>query len=468
MKNYNCDLCNYTTNKKSHYDKHLTTIKHTNKIINNCPENNIIFNKETKNRKNNKIPNDKKIKKNKVTGNEIILENENILLENHNLKTKCNYLETKYKEAIEIIEINNDNNKIIIETLEQLKIANEAAIINKQQIVTKEDMDILRQEIKEKRVQDNNNLFQANFNLNQIINIYCDNAIPLTQPNCFDLYSDYIVNKYKIDVSKYTNKNICTYDENCPGNCNKEYMCPKKSKIAKEIIKCNNNNSKIKSCADLISSIIVHNYVKSNKQEQSIWNTDINRLTFIIKQVIDNKNNWYDDKKGNKINTILISPLIDFFKSQINILLTQKHRKLLTYVAPYVSEILPDIIDKKNDIQGIMDTMKKTKERYKNLEQEYFDILEDLKILTEYQELLANKRNINQENIVAICSKYNEQLVNDYFKSYANFTLKFSELKEIFEYLRDKKLVEIILKQISPSFYTNKQLLCSCLCLNKV
>src|SRR5690606_31189305 len=123
-------------------------------------------------------------------------------------------------------------------------------------------------------------------------------------------------------------------------------------------------------------------------------------------QVIDDQNNWYDDKGGKKINTILINPLINFFKDQFNNLLLQKQKKLNTYPKSYINEILPFIINKKDNIYNTMINMKKTKDAYKMLNEEYLDISQDLKIL-EMQIGLLNDNKIYDKNLVInICFKY--------------------------------------------------------------
>ena len=79
---------------------------------------------------------------------------------------------------------------------------------------------------------------------------------------------------------------------------------------------------------EYIGNYIVKNYKKDNPKNQSLWNTDSERLNYIIRQLIydNNKKNsmiedldydnngkrleWVVDKKGNKVGKYIIEPLL--------------------------------------------------------------------------------------------------------------------------------------------------------------
>lgn len=64
-----------------------------------------------------------------------------------------------------------------------------------------------------------------------------------------------------------------------------------------------------------IGEFIVKMYKKSDPGKQSIWNSDTNRLTYIIKELIkNNKSNWTIDKKGIKTKEYIINPLLVYLK----------------------------------------------------------------------------------------------------------------------------------------------------------
>jgi len=72
---------------------------------------------------------------------------------------------------------------------------------------------------------------------------------------------------------------------------------------------------KHKTLGSYLGGIIIHIYKKDDPSTQSIWNTDDNRLTYLIKELFNNKSsNWIVDKKGIKTKTYLIDPLLSHIK----------------------------------------------------------------------------------------------------------------------------------------------------------
>lgn len=79
---------------------------------------------------------------------------------------------------------------------------------------------------------------------------------------------------------------------------------------------------------DHISDILIKHYKKASPEEQSIWNSDVNRLSYIIKDT--DKNNlsvWMQDKKGNMLASYAITPILDHIKSNVREHLTELNRK---------------------------------------------------------------------------------------------------------------------------------------------
>lgn len=68
-----------------------------------------------------------------------------------------------------------------------------------------------------------------------------------------------------------------------------------------------------------IGDFIVRIYKKDDKDDQSIWNSDTTRLTYIIRKSIDDKRpDWTMDKKGNDTCEYIIDPVIEYIKNCIN------------------------------------------------------------------------------------------------------------------------------------------------------
>ena len=74
----------------------------------------------------------------------------------------------------------------------------------------------------------------------------------------------------------------------------------------------------------LLGDLIVEEYRKENPKKQSMWSTDVSRLTFILKQTVKNTKNgkWITDKNGLDLTKLIIEPLvekvIDILKEYIN------------------------------------------------------------------------------------------------------------------------------------------------------
>ena len=60
-----------------------------------------------------------------------------------------------------------------------------------------------------------------------------------------------------------------------------------------------------------LGNIIVKSYKKNDPSQQSIWNSDTSRLTYVIRELFNNqKIDWMVDKKGVKTKNYIIQPLL--------------------------------------------------------------------------------------------------------------------------------------------------------------
>lgn len=65
-----------------------------------------------------------------------------------------------------------------------------------------------------------------------------------------------------------------------------------------------------------LGDAILKIYKKDTPGNQSIWNTDDTRLTYLVKELLSNKSsNWIVDKKGIKTIGYLITPLLTYIKT---------------------------------------------------------------------------------------------------------------------------------------------------------
>ena len=69
----------------------------------------------------------------------------------------------------------------------------------------------------------------------------------------------------------------------------------------------------------VLGELITNEYKKSDPKKQSIWSSDISRLTFIVKDIIgkSKKSKWITDKKGIHITQTIITPMLDIVKDRL-------------------------------------------------------------------------------------------------------------------------------------------------------
>jgi len=87
-------------------------------------------------------------------------------------------------------------------------------------------------------------------------------------------------------------------------------------KVANRIMNEYNNNT----LTSFIGKLIVKHYKKKNPKEQSIWNSDNDRLTYMIRTILSEKNNqnqWEVDKKGINTTLHIIQPILDHIRKHL-------------------------------------------------------------------------------------------------------------------------------------------------------
>lgn len=107
---------------------------------------------------------------------------------------------------------------------------------------------------------------------------------------------------------------------------------------------------KHKTLGKYLGDIIIKIYKKEDPKDQSIWNTDDNRLTYLVKELIGNesiekKSNWIVDKKGVKTQIYIIKPLLARIKELI-----------ITYQK---NLIIPELVNNSVEIEFILENNKK-------------------------------------------------------------------------------------------------------------
>ena len=103
---------------------------------------------------------------------------------------------------------------------------------------------------------------------------------------------------------------------------------------------------KHKTIGKYLGNFIIKLYKKDDPRIQSIWNTDDSRLTYLIKELFNNKSsNWVIDKKGVKTTKYLIDPFLLHIK-----------KLLISYQKNLV---IPDLNQNSVEMEFILDNSKK-------------------------------------------------------------------------------------------------------------
>ena len=82
---------------------------------------------------------------------------------------------------------------------------------------------------------------------------------------------------------------------------------------------------------EFLADIITKNYKKNDPDEQSIWNSDVSRLSYLIKEASGKKSEWVSDKKGIKLIKYVIDPLTELISTMIKEYISDRHRNIMSY-----------------------------------------------------------------------------------------------------------------------------------------
>lgn len=66
-----------------------------------------------------------------------------------------------------------------------------------------------------------------------------------------------------------------------------------------------------------IGDYLVKEYLNKEPTKQSLWTTDLSRLTYIISEARKNGNIWSYDKKGVQTKKIIIEPILQYIRNEL-------------------------------------------------------------------------------------------------------------------------------------------------------
>ena len=122
-----------------------------------------------------------------------------------------------------------------------------------------------------------------------------------------------------------------------------------------------------KTLSKFLGDMIIRVYKKKNPKKQSMWATDISRLSFIVRQIVGDvgTNEWVSDKNGIKIKEFIVMPFLEKIKEI-----------MIENVNSYVNKVKNNDY-KDSDIKKIMENMYLSKKVVYIITKEYLhsDIL---------------------------------------------------------------------------------------------
>ena len=244
-------------------------------------------------------------------------------------KTNCNYSTNdksnfnKHMKSSTHLPINKYNHKIVIENPKQYVCDCDKIFTCKQHLSrhrlhncekTKTNIEnqviILTNKI-ENYETINKHLLIQNENMSKLLMEYVKNTNSTITNN-----NNKIINTYNISIKNYLQQNY----PNAPAlNGITDYSKLKYDTEYDDFIDAlvyNHNNSYLKK---YLGDFIIYNYKKNNPSTQSVWSSDISRLTYIIKELLaNNESTWNHDYKGIKIKKYIIDPLLKYIKEYID------------------------------------------------------------------------------------------------------------------------------------------------------
>jgi len=98
-----------------------------------------------------------------------------------------------------------------------------------------------------------------------------------------------------------------------------------------------------------IGDIIITSYKKDKPEEQQFWSSDVKKLTFIVRQLLNkNKHVWLRDKQGSYLTECIISPILEEIKQ----ILIRYDKECQSEMEKY--EISMDRFDELNNDRSIL------------------------------------------------------------------------------------------------------------------
>lgn len=277
---YNCVFCNFHTARKTEYSRHLLTKKH----IENVPE--MTAPPPEHSQITAKIKNDEDNNSNMCSSIQPQIYN---CIKCHAKFTRLSSL-TRHKNICLIDDIDT-----LKKENEKIKQDSEKKLLEQEKLSKDKEIEYLKEQVKIYENQAKTCENQAKTYLHMLTSL-----TPVQSINYFSYISSTYPNTPSLKKEvKFTN------------------MLEAKTMNIIEVITMYHEN---KTLVKFIGDYIVKIYKKEKPSEQSMWSTDVSRLTYIISESCKTNpkdNIWSYDKKGIKIKEIVIEPSLQYIKDEL-------------------------------------------------------------------------------------------------------------------------------------------------------
>ncbi len=279
---YYCSICNYKTDDSGNYCNHKKTKKHKKKLEGYCSLEKDELASQNENYSGVSIkPQSEPVKTTVDANSTVVFDNVKFPV---NSMLKCKFCENEYlhKSSLSRHQIKCEKLHLKQTLKENLK-------------------ENIKKDIKK----------ELNLELEEIKDTVSDNTTCIknlaTHAKCFaesTMGTVSFIFKY-LDKAPVIEKNI-DYKKELQYNPLNKNLLRDDEKIVEDILSYKRHNILVRYLSDIIISI----YKKDNPNEQSLWNSDVTRKNYLLRELVNNTPLWITDKTGILTTEIIIEPLL--------------------------------------------------------------------------------------------------------------------------------------------------------------
>jgi len=276
-----CETCNYSTDTKFCYEKHLKTKKHSDKVI--------TLQKSTL--------------CHQTVNKQLTVVNVNQTNNSESEKFECAFCNTTFNKKQSLSRHKNTcaEKQKLTNQIKELSGQLENIIKTKDDVIkTKDDMIKIKDDTIANEIARREEVVLLLTSETKNLKTILSSAGTLVEKS---------MSNFNFLNTHYNEAPALTYVTDVPSL----HVDLAEDKVANRIMNEYNNNT----LTSFIGKLIVKHYKKKNPKEQSIWNSDNDRLTYMIRTILSEKNNqnqWEVDKKGINTTLHIIQPILDHIK----------------------------------------------------------------------------------------------------------------------------------------------------------